>query len=250
MDGHLSLSNEDPCEKRAEACERAVLEQAKSKMENVGELQEMNLSSKVVEVKRLNTQGEEDQSKPYLQVQKISSFHARRKTRRFTWKREISLGLSLVLFISLVLVILQTQFLLRIQIENDSMSPRLGLHKQVYMQKITWLSAPLQRGDIVMLSGERMEKADLGYEYSVQRVIGLPYDQIEIQDRKIYVNGLALEEEYIAEDAQNYFLSNRYRSFTLGKDDYFTLLDNRSILADGRLFGPVQGEDIVAKLLY
>ena len=76
----------------------------------------------------------------------------------------------------------------------------------------------------------------------IKRVIAIPGDTLEIRGNQVYLNGTALQEDYIAEPMQTHDLA----AFTLGEDEYFVLGDNRNNSADSRYYGLFSRSDILS----
>ena len=80
-----------------------------------------------------------------------------------------------------------------------------------------------ERGDIVVFSpNDNSEGDDL-----LKRVIGLPGETIEVKDGYVYIDGVALEENYILEQP-NYF----FAEVTVPENCYFMMGDNRNMSRD------------------
>lgn len=94
----------------------------------------------------------------------------------------------------------------------------------------------VHRGDIVTLNTHQSGKI------IIKRIIALPGDTLEIRSNQIYLNGMALQEDYIAEPMRTPDIP----AFTLGDDQYFVLGDNRNVSADSRYYGLFSRSDIIA----
>lgn len=90
-----------------------------------------------------------------------------------------------------------------------------------------------------------------GYQndYLIKRVVGVPGDQIDIIENYIYVNGVKLEETYVAEEGCTYLFAGSDIKFpyVVPPDTYFVMGDNRKNSKDSRVFGAIRREQIVAK---
>lgn len=82
-----------------------------------------------------------------------------------------------------------------------------------------------------------------GQEY-IKRVIGVPGDEIKIQNGKVFVNGVEKEEPYIHPGMET--LTNGDVYWQLNEGEYFVMGDNRheGKSVDSRFFGPVTREHI------
>jgi signal peptidase I len=105
----------------------------------------------------------------------------------------------------------------------------------------------LQRGDVVVFKYPKNPK-----QYFIKRVVGLPGEQIKIEEGRIvifnkeYPEGKLLdEEEYLSNDISTSPSSSR----TLKDDEYFVLGDNRQFSHDSRAWGAVNKDEIVGKVL-
>lgn len=93
-----------------------------------------------------------------------------------------------------------------------------------------------QRGDVVVVYHEA------GNALLIKRLIAVPGDTLQIRNNCVYVNGVVLDEPYIAEP----MVTQDVPLFTLGEDMYYVLGDNRNISADSRLYGTFTKSDICA----
>lgn len=101
--------------------------------------------------------------------------------------------------------------------------------------KISYFVGDPKRGDVVIFKHSDTQ------DY-IKRVIGFPGDKIEIRDGYVFVNGDKLDES-------NYLDKNVYTDggrelaegevYTVPKDTYFVLGDNRGASSDSRSFGAI-----------
>lgn len=87
--------------------------------------------------------------------------------------------------------------------------------------------------------------------YLVKRLIGLPGDNIEIKDGKIFINGAILEEPSVLKTF-NYFNAGDFGAdgqvITVPQDSYFLLGDNSANSVDSRFWGVVPRTNIAGKV--
>ena len=122
---------------------------------------------------------------------------------------------------------------------TETLSPRLGL---------------IARGDIVAVNSAGRIDDDPkhhGVDVLIKRVIGLPGETIVFKKDRIYIDGVALDEPYLAPEYQPECRCHTYEKFsiTIGPGRYYVLGDNRSVSLDSRSFGSVPLEDIEARVI-
>lgn len=81
----------------------------------------------------------------------------------------------------------------------------------------------------------------------VKRVIGLPGDEIDLNEGKFYINSELLQEEYEAEDS--WTMTSVGNHWELAEDEYFIVGDNRNLgkSYDSRAYGPVDRDLICGR---
>jgi signal peptidase I len=155
------------------------------------------------------------------------------------------------------------------KIPSGSMEPNLliGDHllvnKFVFAPTLTSLERtllpidPISRGDIIVFKYPEDPARDF-----IKRVIGLPGDTIEMRDKKVYVNGMPLEEPYVhfmdppeevgssAPDVAPGDLLRTFPPMTVPSDMYFMMGDNRDNSQDSRYWGFMPREYVKGKALF
>ena len=175
----------------------------------------------------------------------------------------------------LVVFVLRSFLVEPFQIPSSSMVPTLevgdyilvnkytyGIRLPVIRTKVLALNEP-KRGDVMVFFPPHMNET-----YYIKRVIGLPGDTITYRNKRLAVNGVALEEESLAVVPDG---SSRYRvgleslgearhlvqvnesrpardfSVKVKPGHYFMMGDNRDNSSDSRIWGQVPEKDIVGK---
>ena len=69
----------------------------------------------------------------------------------------------------------------------------------------------------------------------IKRVIGIPGDHIKIENNTVYVNGVAQDETYLADDVVT--SSNVFNDFIVPEGHFFAMGDNRTKSVDCREIG-------------
>ncbi|MDT8306717.1 MAG: signal peptidase I [Anaerolineae bacterium] len=125
----------------------------------------------------------------------------------------------------------------RYRVQGHSMMPTLEEGEYLIINKLSYYLSEPQRGDIVVLHYPR----DRTKEY-IKRVIGLPGDRVEIANGQVRVNGVVLDEPYLAANP-----IYGTQSWTVPADSYFVMGDNRNNSSDSRDWSFLPRSDIVGK---
>jgi signal peptidase I len=99
---------------------------------------------------------------------------------------------------------------------------------------------PPKRGEVIVFHFPRDPSKDF-----VKRVIGLPGEEVEIRQGKVYINGQALTEPYL-----DRLDNSRVGPMRLREKEYFVLGDNRRSSNDSRIWGPVSETYVVGKVWF
>ena len=130
----------------------------------------------------------------------------------------------------------------RTVVSGDSMSPTLSDGDNLIVDKLSYRIRAPKRFEIVVFPFQYQKGT-----YYIKRIIGLPGEQVQIYNGKVYINGKVLEESGGFEPIRSAGLASE--AITLGEDEYFVLGDNRNNSEDSRLanIGNVKKEYIVGK---
>ena len=127
--------------------------------------------------------------------------------------------------------ILINLFVCQIAIVNgNSMYPTLKNNQMLIVNKI---STKYERNSIIVF------KTKSGY--LIKRVIGLPGEEVKIQNNDIYINGNKID-DVVKIDMNDYGIAKD--GVVLGDDEYFVLGDNRNFSTDSRFIGCIKEKDI------
>jgi signal peptidase I len=94
----------------------------------------------------------------------------------------------------------------------------------------------------------------------IKRVIGLPGETVEVREKKVYINGQALDEPYAhylqpvsvpseLHEVTSIDVRDHYGPVTVPPDQYFMMGDNRDNSADSRYWGFLRRDYIKGKAL-
>ena len=111
---------------------------------------------------------------------------------------------------------------------GDSMNPVVRNGDVVLIDRIVYNATAPRRGDIIVFK----PKGNENVHYYTKRIIGLPGEDIEIIENRVYIDGEKLDEEYETTDIDDVGIVDE--KMRLGEDEYFVLGDNRASSEDSR----------------
>lgn len=134
-------------------------------------------------------------------------------------------------------------------VSGPSMLP--GLHDgQVFMLlKIPYYARSPERFEVVQIVSPENDR-----RVYIKRVIGLPGEIVSFKRNQVCIRSAeapagilesCLYEPYLSETAINTVPNGKGATYTVPKDTYFVLGDNRMSSADSREFGPVKRDRIL-----
>jgi signal peptidase I len=148
--------------------------------------------------------------------------------------------LGWVTLIIIAVLALVKQFVFDIMpVSGISMFPNFHDRDVIILNKLSYVSAPPQRGDNVVLRFP----GDPDHDRYIKRLIGLPGEKVTIHDNTFFINDKPLSESYIAPDVP----TEPPLEMTLKQDEYFLSGDNRPVSSDSRIWGPASHEDFIGK---
>ena len=124
----------------------------------------------------------------------------------------------------------------RVRVDGFSMNPTLQDGEYILVNRLAYKIGNPVRGDIVVFSFPMDPRQDL-----IKRVIGLPGESISVQDGKVMINGVPLEEPYIAAPP----IYNG--TWEVPKGQLFVLGDNRNESKDSHEWGLLPIENVVGR---
>jgi signal peptidase I len=151
------------------------------------------------------------------------------------WARDLLVSLAISAFI--IIFLYQP-----VKVEGVSMMPGLEDQERIFVNKFVYRWEPIERGDIIVFRYPR----DTSKSY-IKRVIGVAGDRVRIVNGQVYVNGEALDEDYVPSD---YADGRSYSELVVPRNSYFVLGDHRTMSSDSREFGPVNDRYIYGKAVF
>lgn len=158
----------------------------------------------------------------------------------------IALYLLLILF---VIINASLIFFYRpVKVRGEAMSPTYK-NNQFLITKTYDKNSQLNRGDIIILKA--INKPDLEY---IKRVVGVPGDQIEITEGKVYLNDNILNEDYLPKGTITNHWENGFtqegQKIIVPADSYFVMGDNRLKSSDSREWGFIPKNNVLNKVMF
>ncbi len=159
--------------------------------------------------------------------------------------------LPVLLAVAFLLAFLLRTFVLQVFfIPSSSMEPTLEIDDRMVVEKVSYYFGDPERGDVVVFEGDEPNGGppDAGAVTEavrgvgqflgvvpasardlVKRVVGLPGDEIVIEEGQVFVNGEPIDEPYVEFDD-----ASDFGPTTVPEDQLFFLGDNRPNSSDSR----------------
>jgi signal peptidase I len=155
-----------------------------------------------------------------------------------------------VLFAAVIAILVVGFVVQPVRVEGQSMMPKLHDQDRIFVNKFIyplreWIGdrEPIKRGDIVVL----LYPDDPSKSY-IKRVAGLPGEEVNVENGKLYINGTQVDEPYLDSE---YLSSDSMPGPVHVKDHhYFVLGDNRRNSSDSRYWGLVPEKYIYGKAIF
>ena len=148
--------------------------------------------------------------------------------------------LALLLVLSIGSYLFMAHFVLvSVQVVGVSMKPTLEDGERRILNRWPLCYREPRPGDLVVL------KDPSHHDFAVKRVIGGPRDIILLHKGVVYVNGKELTEPYLPKMTETNCMNPAKKVFTVGKNEYFVLGDNREDSEDSRWYGSVPRSHIL-----
>jgi signal peptidase I len=145
--------------------------------------------------------------------------------------------------------------------ENLLIGDHLLVNKFIFAPTATSLErallpvAAIKRGDVIVFKYPEDPERDF-----IKRVIGLPGETVEVREKKVYINGQALDEPYAHyllpvstpsefHEVTSFDVRERYGPVTVPTEQYFVMGDNRDNSQDSRYWGFLRRDYVKGKAL-
>ena len=181
-----------------------------------------------------------------------------------------------VVVLALVSALLIREFAVQaFEIPSQSMETTVNVDDRILVNKLSYLSGEVERGDLVVFSRGTLAEGDT--DELIKRAIGLPGETVELRDDgHLWIWGpgegpddaFRLDEPYIPDSViqatvpresdpisvdlwdERCVNQREVGRCTLDGQSYFMLGDNRFNSTDSRAFGPVPSENIVGRAFF
>lgn len=130
------------------------------------------------------------------------------------------------------------------EVKGSSMEPNFHNNEYILTDKISYRFTEPKRGEVVIFKSPKNPEVDY-----IKRIIGLPSEQVKIQNGSVYINDKKLGEPYLEETTILYpgsFMQEGVE-ITIPSNEYFVFGDNRSHSSDSREFGPISRNLIIGR---
>ena len=133
------------------------------------------------------------------------------------------------------------------QVSGNSMYGTFHDKEYILTDKVSYRFSLPQRGEVVVFKSPKNPDIDF-----IKRIIGLPGETVKLNNGRIYINGVLLEENYLPKNLLtpgSYFLGEG-RVVTIPDNNYFVMGDNRTGSSDSREWGTVKKEEFIGKVFF
>ncbi len=170
------------------------------------------------------------------------SFYKRRKKISSNMVKEIAswiFGICIAILFAFVIVF---SVGMRTSVIGVSMEPALYNGQEILLNRFIYKVSSPKVGDVVVFLPNGNQNA----HYYVKRVVAGPGSTVQIREGKLYVDGIAEQEERFDKIADPGIAENELR---MADDEYFVLGDNRNNSEDSRSgnLGAVKRDTIAGK---
>jgi len=162
------------------------------------------------------------------------------------WQKALGIYICLsiinVIIAVIIVVVIRSLVMQPFSVSGDAMVPSFNNHDYLF---VNMMNKDFKQGDVVVFRYPTDPS-----KFFLKRIIGLPGDNIEIKDAKVFVNNKPFDEPYLSSGTETNQANNGFNSLTLKNGQYFLLGDNRDKSLDSRIFGPVDASLIVGKIWF
>ena len=140
-------------------------------------------------------------------------------------------------------------------VPTAAMSPAINPGDHFVMERLSYLVAKPQRGDVIVFRTDEIASIQERAVY-VKRLVGLPGDELRLSNGTLYVNGRpALFHNRSGEIQYSTITSGRYlagetETVRVPDEHYFVIGDNSAHSADSRLWGFLPAKSMLGRAVF
>lgn len=160
-----------------------------------------------------------------------------KKVLAFFWEIVQTVILALVIVLPIRYFLFQP-FL----VQGSSMEPNFYQGDYLIVDELSYRIREPRRGEVIVFKYPGNPRLRF-----IKRIIGLPGEEIKIENGHIFINGKILDEsDYLSEEV----VTEGFVEIKLNKNEYFVLGDNRTMSSDSRRWGPLPKKNIIGRALF
>ena len=153
-----------------------------------------------------------------------------------------------IVIVALLIVIPIRYFIFQpFLVRGQSMEPNFQNNDYLIIDEISYRFNEPQRGEVIVFKSPTYPS-----QRFIKRIIGLPGEEIKIEDGKIIISEKGEEKQILDESV---YLPSSIQTLgeaqiSLSENQYFVLGDNRYSSYDSRRWGPLLRGDIIGRVLF
>ena len=154
--------------------------------------------------------------------------------------RNFRFTLVRIIVLATVMWLVSSYVFMPIRVQGPSMLPTFSENGVNFVNRLTYLRADPQRGDVVVIryTGK--------HAMLMKRIVGLPGETVQFRRGRILINGTILPEPYLDPNA---FCDWDLQPETLAADEFYVVGDNRSMPYQNHTFGIAKRQRIMGRIM-
>lgn len=159
------------------------------------------------------------------------------------WREALSWAKTIIF--ALIFAWFFTNFVIvNAHVPTGSMEATIPAPSRIIAFRLSYTFSEPRRGDIIVLRGQD--------QLLVKRVIGLPGETVSINEWRVYIDGVPLEEDYMQSAFTDRSPHRIFAEVTVPDEHFFVLGDNRDWSQDSRVWSEpfVRDDAILGRALF